>query len=489
MYSKNKAVKKTLLIVVCVFLLCSFFSVIAGANSVSNLTLSDDLMAAVAAGEIDPESNVFLQRGISSESIVTPRIQIDGVHCLNNAYAGQYLRNYASVLDARSGYISSLGNPIRWNLSTTNNVTTIQSVSDSTKYLGVTNNSANASVTLFTVNSGAAIPANCKWTIRIASGGGCLIKNNYNSGYLSSFGSDDGITVEPTLPSAPVAYKSRVWRVSKPSYISGRELNAQTVMPECYIMKNYPTVFLFRKAPDNALWTNYLDFSYNPRSSFLSVDYQTGKITGTAVGTGSITVTHKPTGRAFTLTVKVYNPSTNKGLLDHWYDRESHVIGRWNAAPSIYTEKLNSVDGFKFLEGATNARNAWGSVLGLNLTLTSSSAADIRMYGGTATQLATVGGNLGPTDVGLTKSDYTITGYYTHNNERKLHAKMLSARVYILSRSVSADSITNVCTHELGHAFGYIGHSTHSASIMHYQPSEITELTTYDRGHLYQVYN
>lgn len=60
MYSKNKAVKKTLLIVVCVFLLCSFFSVIAGANSVSNLTLSDDLMAAVAAGEIDPESNVFL---------------------------------------------------------------------------------------------------------------------------------------------------------------------------------------------------------------------------------------------------------------------------------------------------------------------------------------------------------------------------------------------------------------------------------------------
>lgn len=489
MYSKNKAVKKSLLIVVCIFLLCSSFSVIAGAESASDFTMSDDLMAAVAAGEIDPENDMIHWGNMASGSTVAPLIQIDGVYCLNNSYSGQYLRYSASTLSTKSGYISSLGNPIRWTIATADKASTIRSVSDPTKYLGVTNSSKTASVTVFTVNSGATVPANCKWTISIANGGGCLVKNNYNSGYLSSFGNDDGITVEPTLPSAPVAYKSRVWRIGIPTNLIPKELTAQTVLPECHIMKNYPTVFLFRKAPENAIWTDYLDFSYDSNSSFLSVDYQTGKITGTSVGTGSITVTHKPTGRAFTLTVKVWNPSANKGRIDNWYDFESHVVGRWESSPVVYTQKLDSNTSFPFYNSVSTARNIWSTALGVNMTSTgSSSNANIKIYGGSASDLAKYGGKLGSNDYGYTQRGFNCTGYYSSGSDRKLYGKMTSATVYILSRTASSNSVTNVCLHELGHALGYIGH-TNSSGIMYYQPSEIIELTRNDLNHLSQVYN
>lgn len=101
---------------------------------------------------------------------------------LNNKYCGDYLRYASSAVTAQSGLISSLGDSIRWEIRAVDGGYIIRSKSDTTKYLGVPTNTSSNSVYVTTV-SDAVIPARCIWNITVAYGGGCLVKNTYNSKY------------------------------------------------------------------------------------------------------------------------------------------------------------------------------------------------------------------------------------------------------------------------------------------------------------------
>lgn len=496
MYSKNKAVKKPLLIVVCIFLLCSSFSVIAGAESASDFTMSDDLMAAVAAGEIDPEKELRQTIGKSTAEL-TSAITLNGTYFLNNKYSGQYLQYTSSGATSNGGFTSSLGSAVRWTISTTSNGATIRSVNSPTKYLAVSSDTSKITVEFVTVSSGGTIPSRCYWEISIAAGGGCIIKNKYNSKYLCTYGNDDsdGVhTVENLGSSEYNYYNSRVWRILSTSSISGRELQTNTVFHKCDLLVGNSDVYKVRKIPDNAIWSGYSDFQYSGYSSIISINSKTGYITPSQTGTTKIRVKHKPTNTDFELTVKVWSTSVNKGALNTWNDVEGNFVGKWATTPSIFKQKLDPSANFFFNIGCEEATSAWNTALGINMQYTSTeSSAKIKVYGGTRQQLQEKGGFLSGSQVGLTRFTYNCTGYHTYSasstGKTKLQAKILSAEVYILSRGSSANTTKNVCTHEFGHALGYFGHSYRTSDVMYYQCHEGYTLSSYEKTHLQQIYN
>jgi len=122
--------------------------------------MSDDLMAAVAAGEIDPEKELRQTIGISTAEL-TSAITLNGTYFLNNKYSGQYLQYTSSGATSNGGFTSSLGSAVRWTISTTSNGATIRSVNSPTKYLAVSSDTSKITVEFVTVSSGGTIPSRC----------------------------------------------------------------------------------------------------------------------------------------------------------------------------------------------------------------------------------------------------------------------------------------------------------------------------------------
>lgn len=58
----------------------------------------------------------------------------------------------------------------------------------------------------------------------------------------------------------------------------------------------------------------------------------------------------------------------------------------------------------------------------------------------------------------------------------------------IIDKEYTLNQTKKTCTHELGHALGWIGHSGTSSDIMYQSGSSITSLTYRDIQHLSQVY-
>lgn len=85
-----------------------------------------------------------------------------------------------------------------------------------------------------------------------------------------------------------------------------------------------------------------------------------------------------------------------------------------------------------------------------------------------------------------TKGTLSSTGKYkgkTVNNYR-----ITSARIFTPKKTLfTAKQYRTMFTHELGHALGYLGHSTSRSDLMHSSGSTDT-LTTRDKRHLGQNY-
>ena len=145
----------------------------------------------------------------------------DGTYYLNNRYCGDYLRSMTSYVTANSGLISSLGNSIRWDITSVSGGYVIRSHSDNTKYLSVSSDTSSSAVLFETVNTTSTIPSRCIWVFDSAGGvgGGCTVKNTYNNKYLYSLG--DSVYTSSTLGSAGTSTQSsRAWRVASISYYS-----------------------------------------------------------------------------------------------------------------------------------------------------------------------------------------------------------------------------------------------------------------------------
>lgn len=256
-----------------------------------------------------------------------------------------------------SGLISSLGDSIRWEIRSVDGGYAIRSSTDTTKYLGVsersnTSTSEVAAIEIVTVTD-TIIPQRCVWSIRIANGGGCLIKNTYNSRYLYSYGTNVN-TVQGTGVVGST-YNTRVWRIASISYYgntssnSHRELLSGFTISQMIVDIGETKTPLINKYPANAIWARADDFVYtysSGTSGSVVFDPQKGEATGEGIGISKFTATHKVTGRTcvFWIYVDRYTYELNSFF---GFDSEASLLirdfyNRIDEHYSSYTEQYKA---------------------------------------------------------------------------------------------------------------------------------------------------
>lgn len=242
----------------------------------------------------------------------TSNLISNDTYYLNNRYCGDYLRYTSSSATATSGLISSLGNSIRWEIRSVEGGYVIRSKSDTTKYLGVPADTGSTSASIVTI-SDSTIPSRCIWNITIANGGGCLVKNTYNSKYLYSYG-NSVYTSSSTGSTGTSTYDTRVWRIASTTYYgnttsnSRRELQAGFSISQMIVDVGATSTPVINEYPTNAIWADADDFTYSyssGTSGSVTFNSQTGKATGKSIGISKYTATHKVTGRTYTFTIYV----------------------------------------------------------------------------------------------------------------------------------------------------------------------------------------
>lgn len=236
----------------------------------------------------------------------TSNLLSNDTYYLNNRYCGDYLRYTSSSATATSGLISSLGNSIRWEIRSVEGGYVIRSKTDTTKYLGVPTDTGSTSASIVTV-SDSTIPTRCIWKITIANGGGCLVKNTYNSKYLYSYG-NSVYTSTSTGSTGTSTYGTRVWRIASTTYYGSSSSYERRELQDGFSISNLivdisqiktPSI---NKNPSNAIWASSSDFTfsyYSGTNGIVSFNTINGSVTGQKSGIATYKATHKVTNRTY----------------------------------------------------------------------------------------------------------------------------------------------------------------------------------------------
>lgn len=178
------------------------------------------------------------------------------------------------------------------------------------------------------------------------------------------------------------------------------------------------------------------------------------------------------------------------GTLSYWYS-DSTTIERWDThSLTVRAVKLDTLAVFSFNVSLTHACDQWKVPLGLSLYVTSSTSAPISYYGGTRQALNNL--SIFPTiysgvNGGTINTSYQ-EGTYSYGATTKTGNVITSSIGYIVDNNRTNNEYKETCTHELGHALGWYGHSSNWNSIMYAYGSSLTTLTYIDKNHLAQVY-
>lgn len=176
-----------------------------------------------------------------------------------------------------------------------------------------------------------------------------------------------------------------------------------------------------------------------------------------------------------------------------WYS-DDYKIGWWESNYlKVYCNKLNSNNSFYFLDGMTHATGQWTGALGITVSsgISGYYATDPQVYysGGTRAEIETVWDGLVPSDnTGHTRYFYYYNCPIYFNSHSFSGETLVFATGYIVDMGNPLSTMKKTCTHELGHALGWFGHSSDSSDIMYSLSSSITALSSRDKAHLSQVY-
>ena len=176
-----------------------------------------------------------------------------------------------------------------------------------------------------------------------------------------------------------------------------------------------------------------------------------------------------------------------------WYSDEDNV--RYNPYDgSYYIYNLSSSSSFSTsLQAAiTRANSQWSSVLPISISETSFNYAINYIYGGTYSQLKDSFPDLKTSNTGLTytypqENDETIV--YYNSSRKKVYPLKTGGKMCVVEKNGRTTAgYKNTAIHEMGHLFGWKGHSSNSSDVMYSYATEITSLTTRDKTHLKQIY-
>ena len=93
--------------------------------------------------------------------------------------------------------------------------------SDSPRYYLAPASTTSGSNARIYINASETIPENVKWSIRSATGGGCIIQHKSSGLYLTDVGGTANPTtvrIEALATPGTDAYKKQVWRVASEDY-------------------------------------------------------------------------------------------------------------------------------------------------------------------------------------------------------------------------------------------------------------------------------
>lgn len=236
-----------------------------------------------------------------------------GNYFLGNSYSGRYLHRASGIsVNSMCGRKSSLGeNTIKWKVvNLGDGYCTIQRSDMPRCYLAPISAGNGSNVRIYISNS-ETIEENFKWSIRIASGGGCIIKHKVSGMCLTDGGESANpstVKIATTATPGTDAYNKQVWRVANEDYYV--ELGIAFSFDDLAIDVGESKAPSINKHPGSASWASYTDFDYTIVSGgdLVSYDAKTHLFTGISPGTITVNATHKVTGtsKVFEITVNYF---------------------------------------------------------------------------------------------------------------------------------------------------------------------------------------
>ena len=168
--------------------------------------------------------------------------------------------------------------------------------------------STSSSTVKIKQNNNETISDIYKWEIRIATGGGCLIKSKYTGKYLysvESSSSSSSVYVYGLYSSGSASYDKQRWRVVEPDEY--KELTNGVSFDDLVLEIDSTKSPSVNKSPSDALWANLSDFTYTITSGNQYVLYSAEEHTFTGVSNGNavIQAKHKVTGITKNFVIKV----------------------------------------------------------------------------------------------------------------------------------------------------------------------------------------
>lgn len=179
----------------------------------------------------------------------------------------------------------------------------------------------------------------------------------------------------------------------------------------------------------------------------------------------------------------------------NWYSDDTKV-GIFYYAPTyratLYSGTSFNSD-FTILSYARDGMSAWCKELGYSPKYDTEKPL-VRVRGGTDRDFADQNIFLDPNIFGYTSSPiYTsdVNAYVYGKGSKRSVGYQYEADVYILYRHDDGTTrgYTNTVFHELGHAFGYRGHTDNSNKVMYSSANGVITLQDTDKLHLTQIYD
>ena len=179
------------------------------------------------------------------------------------------------------------------------------------------------------------------------------------------------------------------------------------------------------------------------------------------------------------------------GTLTCWYS-DSSQVGFWQSTPSIGWKKIDGGSNFNFGAAFSHGRTQWENAGKPTDSPPSTGSVSIACFGGYQSTLE-ARFNVDLTGLnGATAVSSTYFAQLNYNGATKQLRKLQGTQVImIVSNGHSQEQYNNTFTHELGHALGWFGHSSHSQNgkdIMLSYGTKHQNLTDFDINHLNQIY-